>query len=357
MINEISSKVSLVESIFESSLKVSLPFEMFYFQENTFFSQTPPNIFKLILISNIVSLVNSLDVFVWVLITAGAILFPVACFAYFCLKRQWQIRKLEQEYLYADPAKRKNLERGFLGPYAESKENVSNDDNNKPRTSNLNPEIVVQPYNLNNKVRFKDDPDSNEAEMDQQNQLPALMTENYNPETQSVDQNQGQDLRGLKNAVNFFGKNLANNKKQNNYSNRSVTSGQQQQLPSVPNSYSQNPIQPDVPIQQVYSQSNSQRSSIQQPVYSVANSYPQQGIQANASSASNLVPDNIYSQVVPQRTSRTSSQLQLPQQDEVNYSNSQGGAYDDEQPVYMNSGDVDQYTDQYSDQFGRNSRY
>lgn len=192
--------------------------------------------------------------------------------------------------------------------------------------------------------------------MDQQNQLPALMTENYNPETQSVDQNQGQDLRGLKNAVNFFGKNLANNKKQNNYSNRSVTSGQQQQLPSVPNSYSQNPIQPDVPIQQVYSQSNSQRSSIQ-PAYSVANSYPQQGIQANISSTSNLVPDNIYSQVVPQRTSRTSNQQQLPQQDEVNYSNSQGGAYDDEQPVYMNSGEVDQYTDQYSDQFGRNSRY
>lgn len=298
--------------------------------------------------------VNSLDVFVWVLITAGAIIFPVGCFAYFCLKRQWQIRKLEQEYLYADPAKRKNLERGFLGPYAESKENVSNDD--KPRTSNLIPEIIVQPYNLNNKVRFKDDPNTPNNH-DQQNQLPALMTENYNPEMPGDEQNQAQDLRGLKNAVNFFGKNLAN-KKQNNYSNRSVGIEQQQQLPVVPNSYSQNPIQPDVPIQQVYSQSNSQRSSIQPQnpvVYSVANSYAQQGIQANASSASNLVPDNIYSQVVPQRASRTNSQQQLPQHEEMNYSNSQAGAYDDEQPVYMNTGEVDQYAEQYSDQFDRNN--
>jgi hypothetical protein len=103
-------------------------------------------------------------------------------------------------------------------------------------------------------------------------------------------------------------------------------------------------------------QNSNYPSGGQNPVYSIANSYAQPGIQANATQASGLVvPDNIYSRVAPQRASRTSSQQQLPQHEELNYSSSQAGAYDDEQPVYVNSGEVDQYQEQYGNQYDRGS--
>lgn len=268
--------------------------------------------------------IDSVDVFIWVLITAGAIIFPAVVFTVCFLKQRWRIQKLEQEYLYADPSKKKDLERGFLGPYAESKENL---DDRSRTNSNRIPEIIIQPFNnnLNNKVRFKDEYSGSQNVP----QLPNLENQ-QNQDNENIDTN-NTDLRGLKNAVNFFGKNLANNKKQN-FSNRSVNSGnnQQQALPQL-NTYTQNPLQ------------QNQDASADPVVYSVANSYPQTGIQGTISQSNNLVPDNIYSQVVSQNR-------QFNQPEESNYSNSQNGFYDDEQPVYMNTpytNNDNNFNDQY----------
>ena len=86
------------------------------------------------------------------------------------------------------------------------------------------------------------------------------MAATYDPENPSGDPDAVQDLRGLKNAVNFFGKSLASGKKANNFSMRSIGSNAQQAQAIVPNSYVQNPTRPDVPVNQVYSPTGSQRS-------------------------------------------------------------------------------------------------
>lgn len=97
------------------------------------------------------------------------------------------------------------MERGFLGPYAESRENID-----QTRPDLKMPEIVIQPYNLNvsNKVRFKDDQETNQLPAMQVNDLPNI-------------ENNSADLRGLKNAVNYF---APSNKKQS-FSNPSDSSG------------------------------------------------------------------------------------------------------------------------------------
>jgi len=266
--------------------------------------------------------VDGLDVFWWVLLTAGTICFPIAVFTFFCLRQRWKIQKIENEYLYADPSKKKNIERGFLGPYAESKESI-----NEPRANKV-PEIVVQPYGASNKVRFRDDPSaaqdsSNNYSQEAANQLPALMA----PTGLDGDEgSQAADLRGLKNAVNFFGKNLAN-KKQQSFSNRSNFSGPQSSR------YVHNPmLQESVDAQNdVYSSAD---TSDQPIVYSLASSQPQGGVQATLSQANNLVPDNIYSQVVAQNRA----------------SNLHNSAEYEEQPVYMNTAQIDSQYDQYGQQ-------
>lgn len=277
--------------------------------------------------------VDSLDVFLWVLLTAGTITFPAAVFTICCLKQKWKVQKLEQEYLYADPSKKKNLERGFLGPYAESKENVT--DEIRPETRI--PEIIIQPnsnYGLNNKVRFKDDLSANGVQVKQQD---------FNTDSGELETN---DLRGLKNAVNYFGKNLAN--KRQNMSNRSNNSANQQQAPSQPNPYVQNPTQQsnESNDQSVFYSSATNIGQNNPVVYTTADAYPQIGIQGTLSQDSNLVPENIYSQVVPQNRVQNVDK----------YSNSQDGFYNDDDPVYMNTpynGDEEQY-DQYSEDNTRN---
>ena len=143
------------------------------------------------------------------LLTVGTIGFPVVVFTICCLKQRLRTQKLEHQLLYADPSKKKNLERGFLGPYAESRENIDQ------RTDSKMPEIVIQPYNLgvNNKVRFKDDQEPN--------QLPTMqMNNNDLPVVDNVDSQQA-DLRGLKNAVNYFAPSV----KKQSFSNPSDFSG------------------------------------------------------------------------------------------------------------------------------------
>jgi len=186
-------------------------------------------------------------VFWWVLLTAGTICFPIAVFSFFCLRQKWKVQKIENQYLYDDPSKKKNIERGFLGPYAESKESLQG--------PSKMPEIVVQPYGVSNKVRFQEDNSS---------QLPALMT----PAVEEFDG--PADLRGLKNAVNYFGK--GKKQQQQNHSTRSNTSGQ-------PNRYVQNPIQQGQDINIQDSQQENQNGIYSSPdapiVYSVASSQPQ----------------------------------------------------------------------------------
>lgn len=263
--------------------------------------------------------VNSLDVFLWVLLTAGTIGFPVVVFTICCLKQRFRIQKLEHELLYADPAKKKNLERGFLGPYAESKENLTE---RKPESKM--PEIVVQSNaGLNNKVRFKDDILNQDS-----SQLPALNNNSNQEYDQNIENSEanGTDLRGLKNAVNYFGKNLANKKQ--NFSNRSTSSGNQPILPQL-NQYVENPVQHGNPDQNIVYTSASQINPQADPAtYSIASSYVQPGVQGTISQANQLVPENIYSQVVAPQNRAQSNE---------NYSNSQQGFYDDDQPVYMNT--------------------
>ncbi len=262
---------------------------------------------------------DGLDVFWWVLLTAGTICFPIAVFTFFCLRQRWKIQKIENEYLYADPSKKKNIERGFLGPYAESKESI-----NEPRATKV-PDIVVQPYGASNKVRFRDDTSAdspnNNYSQEVANQLPALMAPT-GLDGDDFEGSQAADLRGLKNAVNFFGKNLANKKQQQSFSNRS--NGPQSSR------YVQNPMLQES-VDGVYSSAD---TSDQPIVYSLASSQPQGGVQATLSQANNLVPDNIYSQVVPQNRA----------------SNLQNSGEYEEQPVYMNTAQIDSQYDQYGQQ-------
>lgn len=259
--------------------------------------------------------VDGFDVFLWVLLTVGTIGFPVVVFTICCLKQRLRTQKLEHQLLYADPSKKKNLERGFLGPYAESRENIDQ------RTDSKMPEIVIQPYNLgvNNKVRFKDDQEPN--------QLPTMqMNNNDLPVVDNVDSQQA-DLRGLKNAVNYFAPSV----KKQSFSNPSDFSGTQQ---SNIDRYVQNPMQQQNFNQEpnaIYS-SASQLNGSDRLVYSQASSYPQPGIQATMSQTSNLVPENIYSQVIaPQNRKNQNPSNEI-------YSNSQQEYYDqDDQPVYMNT--------------------
>lgn len=181
------------------------------------------------------------------------------------------------------------------------------------------PEIVISPYTFestnknfspasqmfnnndrNNHVRFKEDGQL-------QDQLPSLMSPEYDMDENTVN---SADLRGLKDAVNYFNKNPI--KKINkpsfngNLSNRSITSQQQQQR------YVNNPIN-DEPQQEI--------------VYSISNSYAQPGIQGTLTTTNDLkqrpVDENIYSQVV-------ASSLRRSNQPEANFD-------DNEQPLYMNT--------------------
>ena len=98
--------------------------------------------------------------------------------------------------------------------------------------------------------------------------------------------------------------------------------------------YVQNPMQQQNFNQEpnaIYS-SASQLNGSDRLVYSQASSYPQPGIQATMSQTSNLVPENIYSQVIaPQNRKNQNPSNEI-------YSNSQQEYYDqDDQPVYMNT--------------------
>lgn len=70
-------------------------------------------------------------------------------------------------------------------------------------------------------------------------------------------------------------------------------------------------------------------------MYSTASSQGQIGIQGTLSQATNLVPENIYSQVIPQNRNHNPANIQ------DNFD-----SYDD-QPVYMNTGQIDGQYDQY----------
>ena len=250
----------------------------------------------------------------------------------FLLILRFKIKKLEHELLFADPSKRKNLERGFLGPFAESQENIN--------SGKKMPEILIQPYNLNtNKnfnVRFKDDMSV------QDKKLPALRPNDFDQivETDLREPN----LRGLKDAVNQF----TAYKKSVNFSNRSNASEQppQMTLPQLnQNRYANNPIQDLSP-----------RVNPSDPiVYSVASSYPQAGLQGTMSSANNLVPENIYSQVV----APANRQRSQPINDSYSLRSNQD-LYESDQPVYMNTpynmGNEYDQGDQYEDYMPANQR-
>lgn len=81
----------------------------------------------------------------------------------------------------------------------------------------------------------------------------------------------------------------------------------------------------------IYS-SASQLNGSDRIVYSQASSYPQPGVQGTMSQASNIVPENIYSQVIaPQNRKNQNPSNEI-------YSNSQQDFYnEDDQPVYMNT--------------------
>jgi hypothetical protein len=166
------------------------------------------------------------------------------------------------------------MKKGLNGPFNGSEDNL-----NKKLTKKTMPEIVISPYtfetsnknfspsnpmfinNDKNHVRFKED--------GQQNDFPSLMPNEF--ENDLDNGINSSDLRGLKDAVNYFNKNAI--KKPNrqpsyttNLSNRSLTSGQSQ-LQSQQR-YSNNPIQE-------YIQANDEDDPPKEIIYSISSSYAQ----------------------------------------------------------------------------------
>ncbi len=229
--------------------------------------------------------------------------------------------------LYGDQQQHSNKssKRGLNGPFIGSEDNLDK----KPSAKKMMPEIVISPYtfettnknfspsnqmfNNDKAVRFKEDG---------HNELPNLMTDFENELDNSVVNSS--DLRGLKDAVNYFNKTAVKkpNKSQPSYnsnmSNRSVTSGQPQQLPQQ--RYITNPLNQEIIMQNDQEPPN-------EIIYSISSSYAQPDIQANISNANDIkkrpVDENIYSQVVASSLRRGNKpQVEL---DET------------EQPVYMNT--------------------
>ena len=171
------------------------------------------------------------------------------------------------------------MKKGLNGPFNGSEDNL-----NKKSTKKMMPEIVISPYtfettnknfsptnpmfinNDKNHVRFKED--------NQQNDFPSLMPNEL--ENDLENGNNSSDLRGLKDAVNYFNKNAI--KKPNrqpsytaNLSNRSLTSGQPQIQSQL--RYTNNPFQE-------YIQANDEEDP-KEIIYSISSSYAQPQISSS----------------------------------------------------------------------------
>ena len=228
--------------------------------------------------------------------------------------------------LYGDQQQNSNKssKRGLNGPFIGSEDNLDK----KPSAKKMMPEIVISPYTIettnknfspsnpmfnNDKaVRFKDDG---------QNELPNLMPEFENDLDNSIVNSS--DLRGLKDAVNYFNKTAVKkpNKSQASYnsnmSNRSISNGQ----PQLPQQrYTNNPLNQEIIMQ-------NDEEPPKEIIYAISSSYAQPGIQASISDATDIkkrpVDENIYSQVVASSIRRGNKpQVEIEQA---------------EQPVYMNT--------------------
>lgn len=92
--------------------------------------------------------VSGIDVFLWILLTAGTLGFPIAVVTICYIKKHFKEKlPTDEDEIEQSPSKLKKM--GIMGPYFNSEDNLS-----KQKTTNLN----EQDLDKNGRVRFKEDP-------------------------------------------------------------------------------------------------------------------------------------------------------------------------------------------------------
>lgn len=253
--------------------------------------------------------VTGFDVFLWILLTAGSIGFPVIVMTICCIKIHFKNKRYsDNDYFYNSQIDFKK--KGIVGPY------ISENCLDKPWIKNIE---VIEPTDLENMnntdnkiVRFKDDP-NNKSYID-------LNTSRDLNETTNQQQQQPvthpTSLRNLKEAFNNFSKRPSKREEKTVGSNLPVIpiNSEQAYQDNDNNVYS---------ISKSFNNQNSDDAPLQQPRQSFENLYSQVRVQPNNRNAYNedYLP-NTYQ----------------PSYNTSNNNNANASINEDnQQPVYMNT--------------------
>jgi len=268
--------------------------------------------------------VTGIDVFVWVMLTAGAVIVPMIVLAICCIKQHFKREKslLKKHYLFQERGSF-----GNIGPYF-SNENVSE------KKFKLQPPVIVVNSAMSEKnVRFQEDksefPNVNSNELrktnDYNNPITSIITGvNETSEKPFRDRNntnngQSSAINGIKDAINFFitrgdknrGQELKDNfteKQPSNRNNDDYESG----LPRLANDQTSNASSYRLPSFTTNNQ-----------VFQVSNSYLTPPFNTNVSqSPQQIIPENIYSQVVPIKRNQNQAEQSFTSDDQHLYMNS-----------------------------------